>query len=1513
MLKRFLSFLLITAITIAAVSTGVLAESEVTIETADFMKQETMLEDILPKDYTPIGDERITEAEQQEYIETMAIFGDWEYTINDDNATVTITKYKGTSSEVVIPSGINEFPVVGIGNLAFAYRSGLTSITIPDSVTSIGDQAFSACSELAFIEVSEDNSNYSSIEGVLYSKDKTTLIAYPVEKNETEFSIPNNVTSIGDGAFYYCSKLTSITIPNGVTNIGDGAFYYCSKLTSITIPNGVTNIGDSAFSCCYSLTSITIPDSVTSIGERAFYDCRWLVSIIMPNSVMSIGNSVFDQCFRLASIKIPNSVTSIGDKAFSNCHALTSITIPNNVISIGDEAFSSCPLTSIAIPNSVISIGDRAFSYCYSLTSITIPDSVINIGDGVFSNCTNLTSLEISKSNPKYSSIENIIYNKDKTTLVAYSAGKKEAEFSIPNSVTSIRDYTFYGCRSLVSIKIPNSVTSIGNQAFWNCSKLTSITIPDGVTNIGNSTFSYCSSLTSITIPNSVISIGDWAFAYCSSLTSITIPNSVTSIGDWAFYNCSNLASIAIPNGITSIGYSAFSRCTSLTSITIPNSVTSIGDQAFYNCSSLTSITIPNSVTYIGGSAFHDCINLTIYGYKDSYAETYAKNKGITFKLIDNSGETIPVTSVVIPFGNGRLNIGETTKLNVWVLPNNATNKNVTWSSNKPEIATVDTNGKVTAIAEGTAIITVKTVDGGFEHSCTITVLSNANDNLKIGTAFFDVNSDVATGKVANVPITVRDSYFSESSTKYNHNLAKLSMSLSASAYNSKWRPTLNQYIKSALNDLGFEDLNFTNYVAIKDTEANEIGLSLGHKTISVNNETFDLIVIVCRGTEGGEWYSNFNLSKSNNGKYDDKIHNGFDIAALGSQAIINEYINNYVGSSGRKKKILLTGHSRGGAVANLLGAKITKENKIANKHDIFTYTFATPNVEMITSLQKDSMENIFNIVNPEDFVTCSILNSWGYNKYGKDLVLLSKDKAWRKEVYSEMNNQFKTLTDSSFTSFKNGATTTQKFTENFHKYSKGSVWGFYNIDISGIGKKLTCKDYTNSLSDVLLGKGGSLSLLYSYAPIIKDITSYFISNHTLQKTISFSHAPETYVSWLKAGNENEVFINPPNGFIDPNSNSYQVTVKCPVDVNVYDSNNVLVGKVANNIIDETIEDNVPIIVENDVKHIYLPSDEIFKVEVIGTDAGTMDYTVCEIDAYGEEIQRHNIYDIPLEVGKTLVANIDNTQVDEPEYNVLNVVDSKGEVIETVEADEIITKEEQGDICITTTATEGGQTFGSGNYTKGDYVTLNTILDQGYVFVGWYENGNKIEGASENYSFYAHESRELEAKLEKINGFSLIGKVKTYNPNNSTNITLKQNGEIKYTTTIEPIMGAGQVEQVFQFENIFPGTYTLEVAKQVHTTFIVNNIVISNQNVDLTQDNRQQVKLITPPCGDINGNGNINTEDLSILLSSNNFNKSTQDAVNNLADVDGNGNININDLSALLSTNNFNKGNVTID
>ena len=303
--------------------------------------------------------------------------------------------------------------------------------------------------------------------GVKYSKDWKRLLKAP-QNLEGEYSIREGAKVIEKEAFSECNSLKSVIIPNSVTIIEDWAFLGCCSLRSIDIPDSVTKIGVSAFSGCSSLMSIHMPDSVTSIGYNAFEGCISLKNIRIPDSVTSIGSNAFEECVSLKSIIIPDSVTRIEGWTFYYCKSLESIIIPDSVTSIGDSAFSDCKsLININIPNGVTSIGDSAFSNCHSLTSVTIPSSVIAIGTNPFCGC----PADLKNESKAFIYEHNVLFNKDKTTLISYRA--KEANYVIPDSVTSIGECAFLECNSLTSIIIPDSVTSIGVCAFAQCNSLT--------------------------------------------------------------------------------------------------------------------------------------------------------------------------------------------------------------------------------------------------------------------------------------------------------------------------------------------------------------------------------------------------------------------------------------------------------------------------------------------------------------------------------------------------------------------------------------------------------------------------------------------------------------------------------------------------------------------------------------------------------------------------------------------------------------------------------------------------------------------------------------------------------------------------------------------------------------------------------------------------------------------------------------------------------------------------------
>ena len=329
----------------------------------------------------------------------------------------------------------------------------------------------------------------------------------------------------------------------------NGIWYY---LHSSTLTAEVTYQGTSysAYTNEYS-GAVTIPSSVTynnkiyavtSIEWGAFRDCTGLTSVTIPNSVTSIGEGAFEDCTGLTSITIPNSVTSIGQSTFRGCSSLPVIDNIRYADTYLIEAVDTT-LSTYAIKEGTRWIAHFAFNKCKDMISITIPESVIDIGKFPFLSCFNLMTINVAGLNPNYSSLDGVLFDKEKTKLIKFPIKKADNEYNIPNSVVTIDECAFMNCRNLNKVTIPIGVTNIGNQAFYVCTNLTSADIPNTVVNIGNSAFMHCK-ITSAIIPDNVYKIGGWAFCACTSLNKLTIGANVTDIGWQAFDYCTNLSSI---------------------------------------------------------------------------------------------------------------------------------------------------------------------------------------------------------------------------------------------------------------------------------------------------------------------------------------------------------------------------------------------------------------------------------------------------------------------------------------------------------------------------------------------------------------------------------------------------------------------------------------------------------------------------------------------------------------------------------------------------------------------------------------------------------------------------------------------------------------------------------------------------------------------------------------------------------------------------------------------------------
>ena len=644
--------------------------------------------------------------------------------------------YKGkmpVNTAITLESG-----TLGIAKYAFSGCSGLTSVTIPNSVTSIGLSPFSGCSGLTSIVVEDGNTVYDSRDNsnAIIETSTNTLIAGC--KNS---KIPNSVTSIGDGAFSSCSGLTSVIIPSGVTSIGESAFSNCSRLTSIVVEDGNT-VYDSRDNCNAIIETSTntlisgcqntkIPNSVAHIGEYAFSSCSGLKNIIIPEGVKTIGSYAFQFCFDLEGIELPSSLTKIGYVAYRQCTkmktVISHITNPSGVLSsydvfgsssatlyvpqssidaykategwssfknvlplediLANIEFADAKVKEICVANwdtngdgelskleasmvsdlgnefrykyelrsfhelkyftGLISISGLAFSGTYDF-SVTIPENVKDISFFDW----HPRTVEVVENNPYLKFVDGVLYNNDLTILYYCTEDGDKQEFEIPNSVKRISSGAFYG-RKMTSVTIPQSVTDIWTEAFWGCSSLTSIFIPNSVTDIGTGVFGGCKNLTSIIVEgdnpvydsrdncNAIIKTSDNTLIQGCSTT--VIPYSVTAIGSDAFWGINSLNHIEIPPSVLSIGSWGFAG-TGLTSVTIPQTVTSIGDGAF--ATNLKSVIVEHKEPLtVDAHAFSDFNkSAVLYVPAGSKAAYESAEVWKDFKEIIEMGETASIT-----------------------------------------------------------------------------------------------------------------------------------------------------------------------------------------------------------------------------------------------------------------------------------------------------------------------------------------------------------------------------------------------------------------------------------------------------------------------------------------------------------------------------------------------------------------------------------------------------------------------------------------------------------------------------------------------------------------------------------------------------------------------------------------------------------------------------------------------------------------------------------------------------
>ena len=572
-------------------------------------------------------------------------------------------------------------------NNAFVDCSGLTSINIPNKVTSTGD--FSGCSSLTTVVIPE---------GV------TSIGSFANCTNLTSITLPSTLTSFG--SFSNCTSLESIELPDAITELPDYpyAFQGCTKLKSIKLPQKLNIINGHAFEGCSSLATIELPNRVTTLGAYAFLNCTALTSIDLPRGIYSIEEKTFSGCTALKSVSFPKDLQSIKKYAFDECSSLETVEIPRNVLAIEYNAFANCGIKHLVLGEGISKINDNVFNNCAQLstiqfpstmvhisgfsntglTEINFPGSVQKIGTNAFSNCKNLTKIDLSKCAALDSiynqafleckSLETVILPQGLKGLgkSAFEECNKLKYLTLSSTLDTIHTRTFYNCDSLRTVIIPEGVKRINASAFYSCDSLTTLTLPSTLEDLGADVFAEAG-LTKVTIPEGITTLPAGAFRECRKLESVILPSTLTKIeareNGWdsgAFYNCISLKTINFPQALTSIpSYTFYGN--SLESIELPG-VTEIANYAFQGCSKLEHVIFSSKLTTIGANAFNGCAftSLELPASLKTIGEQafYNYNVQRINTVIWNSSSEIPrnvfssITYLFVPNGITGSNVG---------------------------------------------------------------------------------------------------------------------------------------------------------------------------------------------------------------------------------------------------------------------------------------------------------------------------------------------------------------------------------------------------------------------------------------------------------------------------------------------------------------------------------------------------------------------------------------------------------------------------------------------------------------------------------------------------------------------------------------------------------------------------------------------------------------------------------------------------------------------------------------
>ena len=1029
----------------------------------------------------------------------------------------------------------------------------------------------------------------------------------------------------------------------------------------------------------------------------------------------------------IESVIVGNGITKIGNDAFGSyysdgvCPNLNNVVIGSGVQQIGDGAFAGAEkLESIEL-QSVTSIGEMALAYT-GLESIYIPASVETImGDGTdfewttcFQGCINLQSITVASGNPKYRSEDGVLFAEN--TLLCYPAGKTDSSYVIPSGTAKIAGEAFRGNNNITAVSVPASVQKIGSDAFMDCISLQKADLAEGITSVASTAFSY-TAVNSLVLPSTVINYTSSWFYERMSTTTQTLYFTGKTAPTFDTRGCTTNTIVCYPESATGWdtvqqqddvkhyienGWLEFRTGTPPTEPSEPTDELKLVSTSPASGASDVAKNAPLVLT------FNEPLSTNPNWLKGSiYIKDYETDVAVL--TIDSAkfyslGGTISGKTMTIP--------------GVFSTLCSSSGEKKYYVSIDPDVITDTTNtAKYAGILDKSLYFRLETALDGIFHYLSST-----------------------TGKTEAWNYTYDENWFLDSSTTYSHNLATMSLTMAMAAFDIGGSDRAAN-IKYLFDQLGFEYT--TDSISYPVPTEDTIGYAIGSKMITTDDADFTLVAVAIRGGGyGAEWASNFNVGK------DEINHSGFSNAADEVYLGIVTYINQLrqQGCDPANIKIWITGYSRAAATANITAALIDKRISSGqlpfSKNNIFAYCFECPLTTIRDNSSTNIYGNIFNIINYADVVTKVAPQRWNFIRYGIDMFLPSCEQtAFYSDAYNNMRREYDLIMKSrdiencdsynlpSFTQttwHKGFGTFLDNVVDAIASCMGGTRNGYHTVYEQTM-MRLFCEGTVEKVVD-------AIPLIVFRVPQIAVshplITDDLIANLT---NVAAGHYPELCLAWMQSLSGKSDFVS---------YSTRHLRVNCPVNVRVYDSSNILVAEVIDNVVQDITESTIAAYIDEDDQIVFiLPIDEEYHVEIEATDNGEMTYTISEHNTSSDTEERVVSYQrINIEDGDLLAGTVEN----------LNIVTQANYALNNGSTDFLATVDQSGEevqnFSVTVSVSGNGSASGGGNYISGEFAKVSAAPTEGEQFLGWYINGALVSTESE-YRFLVNATVQLVAQF----------------------------------------------------------------------------------------------------------------------------------------------------------------------